>query len=384
MANRLGTAFTEYFDKLSTDNDSYPYLEASVWTATDYLNARTGRNFSSWAELFGPHPDHGDQFTTIQQNNYSSVSFDEAATGGLVVYGYGNRSTTAPPPYAAEDIIILTDSQCHSACAVFVEGMHHDADVRTVAVGGRPQIGPMQAIGGTRGQLSYNDASINYDMQAFNSSFPDRNIRMWIQLAGFNLRDQIRRGENFPLQFAYEAADCRIFFTKDTLANYDRLWKYAADAIWANSSLCVPGSTGPTTTNESATTGHVDSLGTYQTPVVHAPGRPSSDLSTHIHLWEDGPVSPANTQFQPCQSSLGCTSSQTCAPVTECGSGNIGVVMNNRCLTKCSANNECTRNDYRWYTCQEGICKPAPQSNCDDFKRTGRPRPPMPRFKELS
>ena len=33
--------------------------------------------------------------------------------------------------------------------------MTHQAGVRTIAVGGRPEAGPMQASGGTRGALAY-------------------------------------------------------------------------------------------------------------------------------------------------------------------------------------------------------------------------------------
>jgi hypothetical protein len=59
-----------------------------------------------------------------------------------------------------------------------------------------------------------------------------------------NLRDQVRKGQTTPLQFAYEPADCRIYFTPKTIANYTALWQYAADAVWNNPALCVEGSTG--------------------------------------------------------------------------------------------------------------------------------------------
>ena len=101
--------------------------------------------------------------------------------------------------------------------------MHHEAGVRTVVAGGRPQVGPMQALAGSRGAQYYEAADIDSDIslaEAINASvtadLPDRNIEFRIDVADFNLRDQIRRGENFPLQFAYEAADCRIFFTLQT------------------------------------------------------------------------------------------------------------------------------------------------------------------------
>ena len=157
----------------------------------------------------------------------------------------------------------LTDAMCASTCTLFVEMMHHEAGVRTVVAGGRPQVGPMQAVAGSRGAQYYEAADIDSDTslaEAINASvtadLPDRNIEFRIDVAGFNLRDQIRRGENFPLQFAYEAADCRIFFTLQTFNNYAALWQYAADAIWTNPKLCVQGSTNqPSAGNTTDTVG---------------------------------------------------------------------------------------------------------------------------------
>lgn len=67
---------------------------------------------------------------------------------------------------------------------------------------------------------------------------------VWVSYASLNIRDQIREGSDVPLQFAYEAANCRIFYTPQTIFNYTNLWMYAADAIWNKPELCVQGSTG--------------------------------------------------------------------------------------------------------------------------------------------
>ena len=61
------------------------------------------------------------------------------------VYGYGARVANVSQPYAAQDIIMLSDSVCASTCAIFMEMMHHEAGVRTVVAGGLPVNGPMQA-----------------------------------------------------------------------------------------------------------------------------------------------------------------------------------------------------------------------------------------------
>ena len=140
----LGNTFTNYYDNTDPPHMDPPYevLSASDWTATDRLNAATGQNFTSFSEFFGPHADHGDLFTTVQRENLSSVIYDEGAEG-IVVFGYGNRTTTAAPTFAAKDVIVLSDAFCSSACGRFVEKMHHEGGARTIVAGGQPMLGPM-------------------------------------------------------------------------------------------------------------------------------------------------------------------------------------------------------------------------------------------------
>jgi hypothetical protein len=170
----------------------------------DYEDASTNQNFTSWPNFLDRHADHGDFFSKVQQCNLSSSLFDEVATGGyledetspagIVIYGYGNRSATMPAPFATEDIVILTDSVCHSACAAFVEMMHHEAGVRTVVVGGWPNVGPMQAVAGTRGALAYSTDQLDNDMYVattFNSSVTDELLQSKIFVSGLHLRGSI-------------------------------------------------------------------------------------------------------------------------------------------------------------------------------------------------
>ena len=136
--------------------------------------------------------------------------------------------------------------------------MRNDAGVRTVVVGGQPRLGPMQVMGGTRGALEYDVDSLDLDMYVageLNSTVAsilpaDRNPEFNFNTVSFNLRDQIRNNSNTPLQFTYEAADCRIFYTPSTYNNYTALWQYAADAIWSTPTLCV--SSEPSYSNSTA------------------------------------------------------------------------------------------------------------------------------------
>ncbi|KAI4144517.1 MAG: hypothetical protein L6R39_004148 [Caloplaca ligustica] len=255
-ADALGNTFTQYYDTHSQQDmqdPDYLTLSASVWVATDYLNAETGRNFTSWPEYFGPHAQHGDLFTTVQRDNLSSPIYTEAAAG-LVVYGYANRTINTTQPFPAEDIIILSDAFCSSACARFVEMMHHEGGARTVVAGGEPVTGPMQAVGGSKGAQSYDAFYLDNDIDTaiqFNSTVKNQlpqgrgQVDFIYTYAGFNLKDAIRKGEEIPLQFVYEPADCRIFYTQNTVYNYINLWNYVIDAVYRNPSLCIAGSVKP-------------------------------------------------------------------------------------------------------------------------------------------
>lgn len=147
--------------------------------------------------------------------------------------------------------------------------MHHQANVRVVTVGGRPDLTPMQGASGSRGARALDfdtlDANIAFVQDLLLSSdtpaaahfLPNRSEAhdVFVLGGGINLRDQVRAAESTPLQFLYEPADCRIFFTPKTVLNYTALWEYAAEAAWQNSSLCVAGAGNVTTmsSEESAT-----------------------------------------------------------------------------------------------------------------------------------
>ncbi|KAI9655312.1 MAG: hypothetical protein M1821_005459 [Bathelium mastoideum] len=254
-ADILGETITRYWNSLTINDQDYEGLLPDEFLSSPRINAKTGQNFSSWGEFSNGYTALGDRFSTTQQYNLSSFIFDEEVSDS-VPYGYANNPITAPQPYAANDIVILSDGLCSSACALFMEmmisnGNDPSGSVRTVAVGGRPSPGPMQAPAGTRGAAMYSadilDSNINYVNQSNATAgalLPNRTIDTYITYAGFNLRDQVRENETTPVQFIYEPADCRIYFTFKNVYNFGQLWRDAANAIFSNSSMCVAGSTG--------------------------------------------------------------------------------------------------------------------------------------------
>lgn len=146
-------------------------------------------------------------------------------------------------------IVLLHDGLCASACAAFSELMRSRAGVRSVVLGGRSRTGPMQAVGGAKGAQAY-DLSDLRDLayKMWEKATPAMQ-RAWVGTsietlkqgyavqratkASINLRDNFRLNilgqpiypeANIPLQFVYEAADCRLFYTRETIINVSAVW----------------------------------------------------------------------------------------------------------------------------------------------------------------
>lgn len=110
-ADAIGQSFTSYFDILDPDDDDYNALVASEWAITDRINAQTGRNFSSWAEYFGPRRLNESLFTLTQQYNLSSDLFTGYNLD--IIFPSGTFNTSVPKkkfPWRPEDIIIVSQS----------------------------------------------------------------------------------------------------------------------------------------------------------------------------------------------------------------------------------------------------------------------------------
>ncbi|RYO31759.1 hypothetical protein AA0111_g4700 [Alternaria arborescens] len=266
LSNILGEAYTEWWNRSGHNQPENSHLAANEWIVTNRINAATGEDFASWSEFYGPEASNGDRFSGSQRYNLSDQSFDYAAFGNYP-YGYNPDEpiTDTLPPWAPEDIVILTDGLCASACAIFVEFMTYQAGVKTIVVGGQPKPGPMQAVSGSRGAASYSSDALDEDFEAglkylsvdkpeVALQLPDRtDSGIRIDYAGFTIRNQVRGTELTPLQFQYQAANCRIYYTLETIYNSTKLWSYTARAAWDDPTLCVQNSTGyPTARNETS------------------------------------------------------------------------------------------------------------------------------------
>ncbi|KAF9880434.1 peptidase S41 family protein [Colletotrichum karsti] len=259
LGNVLGSATTSIYQELANSTEEYEditlALTADEWVITTRLNAETGRNFTSWEEYEGPRQQHGDDFSLVEKYDLKNPTFQAAAFDGWVFSSLLDENETAREAnWDPENVVILTDGTCSSACAMFLELATTQAGARTVVVGGAPSPGPMQAASGSRGVRSYSNIDLDVDFSWVGDLDETAKARlpatrtdtgMYVIYAGLNLRDQLRADDlTMPLQFRYMAAECRLYFTLDNVYNMSALWHDVAHAAFQDSSLCVEGSTG--------------------------------------------------------------------------------------------------------------------------------------------
>ncbi|KAK8189291.1 uncharacterized protein BKA78DRAFT_253348 [Phyllosticta capitalensis] len=248
------------------NNETLEALEENIVSSN--FNYRTderpdGKPFSSWAEKYGPYEFNGDEFSSLFRWNLSDV-LTPINSGGIQIQGYGGYRTNLTQPFATENIVVLTDGYCASTCTIFSRLMTDLAGVRYVAMGGRSTSGITQAIGGVKGtndlgwdyvqylvSLVYENANETQKAYYNTTSLADYNDQIpFLRAANdtaynINFRDGIKLDDfegQTPLQFVYEPADCRIYWTPDMTVDISSAWKAVADSAWGASDWCVAGS----------------------------------------------------------------------------------------------------------------------------------------------
>jgi hypothetical protein len=184
----------------------------------------------------------------------------------------------------------------------------------------------------------------------------------------FNLRDQMRPEDLTPLQFRYEASDCRLYYAPKNVYNMSQLWRDAATATWDDTTLCVPDST-----NYSKRTR------TQRKP----PPKPNSQASVHYTVSDiqladplevsfntsvglmDSKTPPNLNTYQKCNSNNNiCPASLVCAPaVASCNA--VGDTTLYLCLQRCNTlqglAGDCKPQQLAQSTAQQPIVKRLPQ-----------------------
>ncbi|KAK4448375.1 hypothetical protein QBC34DRAFT_352971 [Podospora aff. communis PSN243] len=178
--------------------------------------------------------------------------------------GFGPPSgSSQPPPFAPENIIILTDGECASACTMLVEVLTRNHNIRTVAVGGRPLLKPMQRVGRTKGGPAgsfggfpnIDRATAPPGVDVVPATNPPLKLRAsagslsrpnpWGEGIRFNVANKAPLGDApdaIPLQFRYEAAHCKVFWTWEMARDIKAVWERVVDVAWGGG-RCVEGST---------------------------------------------------------------------------------------------------------------------------------------------
>ncbi|EXJ83955.1 hypothetical protein A1O3_04622 [Capronia epimyces CBS 606.96] len=281
-ANSQLEVLTKFFSTFSTmtRENVTAFLDAggdSDYDATSLDNS-AGQAYATWKDYWHPFEVHNDSFTPLARYNLSNVLGSEVSDG-LVVSGYGNNTGSLSPrqPFPSENVIVVTDGQCASSCHSFSHMLKWQGKVKTVAVGGRPQTGPMQYVGGVKGsEVTYLADVLQYIDQFYTTVTDHDTIKQANRTGLKTLQDLgnyllYRTVEpqtssyasinfnNFisqydwsytPLQFVYEAADCRVWYSLDMVFDITAVWKRAAQeafAIGPNSTHvfagCIQGST---------------------------------------------------------------------------------------------------------------------------------------------
>jgi hypothetical protein len=253
LIGQATSKFSSQFPREFGSNRTISFAQSSYFDYHTDTKA-DGTSFSSWDEKMGPHEVNGALYTTESTWNLSDV-YTPYTSGGIYVTGYGPlANVTGPPKFAPENIVLVTDGYCASTCTIFSELMTHLAGVKTIAMGGRSNKNPMQAIGGTKGVNNYQFGFIQQSAQnaikydpSLNSSILRQDYYQDIVYArstgaGVNSRDGLRVNDTsgIALQFIYEEADCRLYYTPEMTVDITAVWRAAADAQWGNKK-CVAG-----------------------------------------------------------------------------------------------------------------------------------------------
>ncbi|KEF63243.1 uncharacterized protein A1O9_01220 [Exophiala aquamarina CBS 119918] len=263
--NVMGEFFTQFAHGVLEDTGNITnYIAAGGFSAFDGrgLNNLSGQRFDSWSEFTGPTLSHGDTFTNLALLDIENTDYEDYLSGFVF---------SKPPRQAfqTENIIVLSNGNCGSTCDTFMNLMKWQGGVKTIVGGGRPKPGPMQFVGGVKGRRKL---SIGYLMYMVNLFYQHAPPDIQANANQTKLKEVADNGEylsrrsdgtfavNFgngiakddvtmtPLQFVYEAADCRVWWKPEHFFDTTTLWSLVAGTAFGLNNTekwaaCVAGST---------------------------------------------------------------------------------------------------------------------------------------------
>jgi hypothetical protein len=264
VGQTVSTIYAEGTEVSTVEKFYSHYFDTLPFNVHQGLDGPQGE-FDSWKDFYGPHQIYDGKYTSLTWANLS----DASQRYNTDVYGYGNDRVPQPQTFKAGNIVLLQDGICSSTCAIFTEFMKTQAHVRQIVVGGRKRHGPMQGVGGVKGARVLSMDQVNMAIHAayfistpaqqtyFNATYGNSKIESILHAltrakpapsmppeATINLQNNIRPGDETmtPLQFVYEAADCRFFYTAAMHVHQELVWDMTYKLAWENGT-CVEGST---------------------------------------------------------------------------------------------------------------------------------------------
>ncbi|KAI9728940.1 MAG: hypothetical protein M1828_000025 [Chrysothrix sp. TS-e1954] len=257
--NVLGSAVSDLARdrRIHSQNATHSPVNDTLFDYTGDLD-QFEKPFESWAAKFGPHALHNDNFTSVLRWTLSN-------TLGLNRSQSHNSTLYSPRrPFANDsDIVVVTDGYCASTCAILVELLRQQTQVRFVSLGGRPEPGLTSAVGGVRAgpmnnfedlysEIMYREGELHKASKLNNGSGVAEKVADVARKYSFtpvtrasqaviNMGNIYRVGDatQTPLQYSSELADCRILYTKDMVLDATEMWKAVADSAWYGPSRCM-------------------------------------------------------------------------------------------------------------------------------------------------
>lgn len=236
--------------KLNLDQLSLQFMDQAWPLAFD----ADGNHFEDWEAYYGPVQHHNGNSTRFFQTDLPDKrqTFSSASDVGLIVSGTNNRTNMQASPFRPENVTVLSNGMCGSTCTTFAERLKNIAGVQFIAVGGRPQTGPMQAIGSVKGSVvstsalgpelyfpylqlalaNMSEAEYAERVQGtkWETFAESTDTTRRLSATAFNTHNQFRVGDDteVPLHHVYEAADCRLWPTWEMLCDPIFTWTRVA------------------------------------------------------------------------------------------------------------------------------------------------------------
>lgn len=205
------------------------------WNVTHGLNRIDGKPFKSIDDFLNPPvPKRGDHFTQI--GRFNQLGDSEAEIPKV------KFTTKGDPPFSVENIVILTDGQCGSTCAITVEALV-GIGIATVVTGGQPTAKgnkTMQYVGGVKGYqvLEFNEVAVAEDAddnpeavkpyvpRPIDISYDPASIRC-------NFRNSYTPDDHIiPQEFIFQPADAHLWYTKQMIVDRTILWDDVVKLTW--------------------------------------------------------------------------------------------------------------------------------------------------------